>query len=81
MRDKTLTPRQREAVAETIVHGSRKVAAACMGISQTTMRNHLRDAFVKLDAVTIIEAATNLGWINVPADVTNNAGTGCIGNG
>jgi DNA-binding CsgD family transcriptional regulator len=57
-----LSPRQIECLKERFRRGSRKDAAASMGITETTMRWHLTDAGERLGTTNAYEAAYVL-WL------------------
>lgn len=63
---KPLTRREAQSAVECIYHGSRKDAAVCMGLSEHTVRNYLRDAFAKTGAGSVVHLAYVLGWVTLP---------------
>lgn len=61
-----LTPRQMQLIAEYAVHGSYKDAAACVGIAEQTMKNHVATAFARTGAVSVGHLPFVLGWLSIP---------------
>lgn len=61
-----LSPRQLQLVAEYAVHGSYKDAAACVGIAEQTMKNHVTAALTKTGAVSVGHVPFVLGWVSFP---------------
>lgn len=43
-----------------------KEVAAAMGLSEQTVKNHIKDICGQVDAQNAIEAAFKLGWITIP---------------
>lgn len=62
-----LTPRDLEVVAEYIRHGSFKEAAACLGISPQTAKNHANGIHQRTGATSTVQVAHALGWVTFPA--------------
>lgn len=63
---KSPSPREYKVLAEVSVHGSMKSAAACIGISEQTAKNHLTNLYSKLGVSSITMALSSLGWLKVP---------------
>jgi DNA-binding CsgD family transcriptional regulator len=66
------TPRVTEALAEFVIHNSRKEAAACMGITLGTIREHLRHAHIATNTESTLETLTALGWVRIPSGVSKH---------
>lgn len=65
---KPLTPSQLEALRTYAEAGDQRVAAASLGISISTLRAHMHQAYRRLDVNGSIEAFHVLGWLTVPED-------------
>lgn len=59
-------PRRQVVLRAVIVTGSRRKAAAALGISEHTVRGHLARLYAELGVRSALEAARELGWIDVP---------------
>lgn len=60
-----VTPRQRRALAEALVHGDRRMAAECMGISYGRTRDLICGAMHRLGAANQFQAAYLIGWVRL----------------
>lgn len=60
------TDRQVEVLASYLAHGRVKDAAAELGISPQTVKNHLSNLYDRLEVGGAVEAALALGWIRLP---------------
>lgn len=67
------TPRQIEAMAEYVRHGTMKEAAACIGITEPTIKHLLIELRARIGAETSIEAVVALGWAKAPATTRHAA--------
>lgn len=63
---KPVSPREFKVLAEVAVHGSNRIAADCIGISEQTVKNHLSAAYCKLGVGAITSALEVLGWLRIP---------------
>lgn len=61
-----LTHRQVEVLREIAIHGHFGNAAACLGLSEQTVKNHATNAYDRLDVHGMLDAFTKLGWLRVP---------------
>lgn len=61
----SLTPRQRAALEAFARTGNQRQAAADLGISYQTLKNHLKLAYRALDVGGAIDAFRALGWLVV----------------
>lgn len=64
-----LTLRQLQVVAEFVRHGDAERAAACLGITTATVRNHMAAALARTGAVSSYQLPFLLGWTTVPKAV------------
>ena len=62
-----MTPRQLEVLRTYALTGSQKETAARLGIGMNTVKNHLTDAYLDLDADGAIDAFRAAGWLMVPS--------------
>lgn len=60
------TERELESLAEVFVHGDQQRAADCMGIARSTMKQALTNLYARLGAISGMEAAVSLGWLDFP---------------
>ena len=58
-------------LAETLTHGSEKEAAACLGLSYQTVKNHVMTVLSRTGAASYGNAAVVLGWVTFPRGVTH----------
>ena len=64
-----LSPRELQVFGAYCAYGSRDKAAVALGISLSTVRNHMSSIYRKLDVPgsgDVLTAATRLGWLKVP---------------
>ena len=66
MAGRPLTPREREALRLYALMPLYRLVAARMRITESTVKDHLWAAHVKLDVPTSIDAFRKLGWLVVP---------------
>lgn len=66
MTGRILTDRQTAALVEYLVHGDHAQAAACLGISPQTMKNHLSTAIHRTGARSGTQLPNLLGWLTIP---------------
>lgn len=62
-----LTPSHLKVLRALAATGSRKVAAAQLGLSPFTVRAHLNEAYRRLGVDDCISAFRVMGWLTVPA--------------
>ena len=62
-----LTARQAEVLTEVIQHGSIRDAAACLVISEQTVKNHLSSINQRLRSRSTLQSAFLLGWVRFPS--------------
>jgi len=67
-RERAPTRQQLACLRAYLEEGNQKAAAAKLGISYQTLKNHLAELYIRLDASGAIEAAGELGYISVPVD-------------
>lgn len=60
------TVRELVILAEYMIHGVTTEASECLGLSESTTRNHLGNLYARLGCVSGIQAAVALGWIAWP---------------
>jgi DNA-binding CsgD family transcriptional regulator len=63
---RALTPTQIRVVEEYVRTGSMKEAAAALGISVQTVKNHLSTVYRRLETQGILQTLDVLGWISGP---------------
>jgi hypothetical protein len=51
-----------------IITGSQKDTATYLGISYQTVKNHLGSLYQRLGVNGAMEAASHLGWVNIPSN-------------
>lgn len=61
-----LTPKQERVVEAYVREGSMKGAAASLGITLQTTKNHLSAIYQRLDTTGILQTLFALGWISPP---------------
>lgn len=64
-----LTRQQARALAAVAVSGDRDRAAALLGVSSSTVANHLDLAFQRLDVQSVVAAFRALGWLETPTEL------------
>lgn len=67
--EKGPTRRQVEVLGAYLWLGSWKQASHALGISPSSVHNHLTRLYERLDVDNAIGAATKLGWLTVPHDL------------
>ena len=63
-----LTPAQHRVMQAYVMGGSHAEAAHACGISLSTARGHMSDAYGRLGVTGFVAAATTLGWLAIPAN-------------
>jgi DNA-binding NarL/FixJ family response regulator len=67
MSDPRLTAREVQVIRAVARHGGAgRMAAAELGISPQTVKNHLSSVYGKLGAVGLTDALARMGWLRVP---------------
>jgi DNA-binding CsgD family transcriptional regulator len=61
-----LTPMQVRSLIEYVLHGDARQAAACLGMSYGTLKNHLASAHARTGATSTVQVLHQLGWITLP---------------
>jgi DNA-binding CsgD family transcriptional regulator len=63
----TGTARQLEVLRAVLLVGSIRAAAADLGLSEQTVKNHLRELHTRYGATSTLDVARDLGWVSVPS--------------
>ena len=61
-----LAPMHLRVVVEMLLHGDQAEAAACIGISHQTLKNHTTEVLRRTGAPSMIAVPYLLGWIRPP---------------
>jgi DNA-binding CsgD family transcriptional regulator len=66
-----LTARELEILSFVAIGGTDKLVAARLGLSESTVKNHLRSVYTKLevnDRTSAVLLALRFGWLKIPAE-------------
>lgn len=70
-----LTVRELQVIAELVLHGGGKDVAACLGIAEQTVKNHVARVLAKTGAVSSRQLPYILGWLTLPDGTHHGAST------